>query len=210
MKTARRFVHTATTASLTAVLTGAAMGGATAVSTPQDFARTGSLRIAATAGGPVTSPPRGVAAQWVDTTDAPSGITVKLPGRAKVEHDSFTLSGKTYQIRRYKVSVGKNKVAFEVVDMHGADPKPELDPAVRGAAASISGTITRNQPLKVAGHSAREGRITFDNHGVPSVTLVRSVAADDHLVGLVAGGPATDEHGVKQLYQQLTSSLRIP
>ncbi|MFB7113658.1 hypothetical protein [Streptomyces sp. NPDC056190] len=60
------------------------------------------------------------------------------------------------------------------------------------------------------GHPAREGRITDNHRGVPSVTLVRYVAADDHLVGLMAGGPATDEKGVKQLYQQLTGSLHIP
>ncbi|MFF4761077.1 hypothetical protein [Streptomyces sp. NPDC001292] len=210
MGTTRRFVRTATTASLTAVLTGAAIGGATAVSTPQDFARTGSLRLAATAGGPVTSPPRGIAAQWVNTTDAPSGITVKLPGSTKVEHDSITLSGKTYQLRMYKASAGKNKAAFQVTDMHGADSKAALDPAIRGVAASISGTVSRNQPLEVAGHPAREGRITFDSNGVPSVVLVRYVAAADHLVGLVASGPAADEKGVKQLYQQLTGSLHIP
>ncbi|MFF4826936.1 hypothetical protein ACFY20_28645 [Streptomyces sp. NPDC001312] len=211
MRTARRFVHTATTAGLTAVLTGAAMGGATAVSTPQDFARSSNLRIAATAGGPVASPPRGVAAQWVDTTDAPSGITVKLPGRAKVEHDSVTRSGRTLQIREYGVSAGTNEAAaFQVTDTHGADLKAAPEGAIQGLAAHYSGTVSRNQPLEVAGYPARESRITFDRHGVPSVLLVRYVAADDHLVGLVASGPATDEKGVKQLYQQLTGSLRIP
>ncbi|MEV6056776.1 hypothetical protein [Streptomyces sp. NPDC052107] len=195
---------------MTAILTGAAIAGATAVSTPQDFTRTSSLRLAATAGGPVTSQPRGIAAQWVKTTDAPSGITVKLPGRTKVEHDSITMSGKTFQIRMYKVSAGKNKVAFQVTDMHGADTKAALDPAVRGVAASTNGTVSRNHPLEVAGHPAREGRITFDDNGVPSVVLVRYVAATDHLVGLVASGPAADEKGVKQLYQQLTGSLHIP
>ncbi|MER6975587.1 hypothetical protein [Streptomyces carpinensis] len=195
---------------MTAVLTGAAIGGATAVSTPQDVARIGSLRLAATAGCSVTSPPRSVAAQWVKTTDAPSGITVKLPGRTKVVHDSITLNGKTFQLRMYVVRAGKNKAVFQVTDMHGADTKAALDPAIRGIATSTKGTVSRDQPLKVAGHPAREGRITFDDKGVPRVVLIRYVAAADHLVGLGASGPAADEKGVKQLYQQLTGSLHIP
>ncbi|MFJ8852112.1 hypothetical protein [Streptomyces sp. NPDC102437] len=195
---------------MTAVLTGAAMGGATAVSTPQDFARTDGLRPAATAEGLVTGPPRDVAGQWVKTTDAPSGISVELPGRAKVEHDSMTVSGKTYQLRSYEVTTGKNKLVFQVADAHGADTKAALDPAIRGVAASVSGTVSKNQSLKVAGHAARDGRITFDYNGVPGVILVRYVAASGHLVGLVAGGPASDEKDVKKLYQQLTHSLHIP
>ncbi|MFF4760018.1 hypothetical protein [Streptomyces sp. NPDC001292] len=195
---------------MTAVLTGAAIGGATAVSTPHDFARTGSPRIAATAGGPVTSPPRSVAAQWVDTTDTPSGITVKLPGSAKVKNDSITSNGRTLQIRTYRVRAGDNRFVFQVTDTHGADTKAALDPTIQGLADSTSGTIRSNQPLEVAGHPAREARITFDDKGVPNVLLVRYVAGAEHLVELAASGPAADEKGVKQLYQQLTGSPHIP
>ncbi|MFJ9479420.1 hypothetical protein ACIRRI_31095 [Streptomyces mirabilis] len=211
MNTTRRFARIATTAGLTAVLVTAGMGGATAVSAPHGFAQAGSLRASATTDWtPITGPPRSITAKWVDTTDKPSGITVKLPGKAEPAKSSLTLDSKTVEIRLYKVEAEKKRLLFEVADTSGIDAKSGLDPAIRGVAVPLSGTVTSNRSLTVAGHPTRDGRITFTSDGVKSVVLVRAIATDGHMVLLAAGGPAANEKDVNQLYQHLTSSLHIP
>ncbi|MGW7367374.1 hypothetical protein ACWGI8_29120 [Streptomyces sp. NPDC054841] len=214
MNTTGRFARRATTVSLTAVLVAAGTGGATAAGTPHDFARTGGLRASATAADDdwisVTGPPRSITAEWVETTDKPTGISVKMPGKAETQEGSFTLDSKSIQMRIYKVEDGNKRFAFEVADTSGTDVKDALGTVIPGAAAPVSGTVTSNRATTVDGHPAREGRITFNSDGVPSVILIRVIAADGQLVVLATSAPTANEKGLNVLYKRFTSSLRIP
>ncbi|MFF2134168.1 hypothetical protein ACFVW1_54505, partial [Streptomyces olivochromogenes] len=54
--------------------------------------------------------------EWVETTDAPSGITAKLPGKAKVEKKSIPVDGKSVNARSYGVETADGGVGFIVHD----------------------------------------------------------------------------------------------
>jgi hypothetical protein len=144
---------------------------------------------------------------WMDVTDQPSGVSVKLPGQATPQDVSRSVDGKSIKGRAYRVVTGDNAIIFIVWDVPGSQfdlEKAIQDDATRG------GIISSSQKTTVDGRPGLDARITITVSGIRLVSFSRYIAADTHVVLLATTGPVADEKAVKQLHQQLLAGVRIP
>jgi len=139
--------------------------------------------------------------EWVDVTDQPSGITVKLPGKA-------TPADVPGGGRGYSVQTGDNAVSFIVID--GSLMQSDLDSFLQNFAKGIGGTLTSSQKTTAKGHPAIDGRLTLTKEGTRVVDFVRGIATTTHFLVLSTVGLVGDETAVKQVHQRLLAGVRIP
>ncbi|MBV9139610.1 MAG: hypothetical protein JO115_01585 [Pseudonocardiales bacterium] len=157
-------------------------------------------------------PPSG----WVTTTDPVSGISVMLPGQPTVKNTTTTdANGETLPLRQYLLEFdgGNRAVLFQVID--ATFRQVDFDKALQGAASAQSdgtvtdGTVTNSRHFVLDGRPAADGRITATVAGTPAVYLVRLVADNGYLVGIITLGKATEEDALMSFHQQVLGTLRL-
>jgi hypothetical protein len=173
-------------AAITAVILGGNAGAVTVTAVP------GSTHL-----NGITVP----AVDWVETTDTPSGISAKLPGKAEVDTEPDS--------RSYSVKTDDYVVRFIVYD--GPATEAALNDALQSFAAGVGATIASSQKTTAGGRPALDARLTFTaQEGIGGIYLTRLIAADTHMVQLVTVGLAADEQVLQKTHQQLLAGVRIP
>ncbi|MFC9583596.1 hypothetical protein ACFVJ8_12310 [Streptomyces yangpuensis] len=154
------------------------------------------------------------AVKWVKTTDAPSGITIELPGKATIRKATASLDGKPVEARVYAADSPDGGAAFSVHDMPG-DRYPLEDNLQRFLESYMVNTA---EPLDssdvrkhtVDGRSVLDARLTSETGGEPVVGFTRLISADDHFVQVMVLGPEGKEEALQAMHERLLKSLRIP
>ncbi|WP_314251906.1 hypothetical protein [Streptomyces sp. DSM 40907] len=193
----------------TALVTGALLPSATAFAAPARAAA-----IAFTAAPTPTPTPTRPAQGAVKTTDPPSGITAELPGKAKVRMGAIPMEGGSVDARVYGVETPDGATGFAVYDMPG-DLIP-LEDALKGFVDAYGltggGTLTSDNVRKttVDGRPALDANLTGEGPDGAAVGSIRFISDDDHLVMALIYGPEAKEKDLKEMHQQLLSSLTIP
>ncbi|WKD34050.1 hypothetical protein [Streptomyces xanthophaeus] len=192
----------------TALVTGGLLPSATAFAAP---AHTAAAAFAAPTPTPTPTPS---AQGTVKTTDPPSGITAQLPGKAKVRMGAIPMEGGSVDARVYGVETPDGATGFAVYDMPG-DRIP-LEDALKGFVDAYGltggGTLTSDDVRKttVDGRPALDANLTGEDADGAAVGSIRFISDDDHLVMALTYGPKDNEKDLKEMHQQLLSSLTIP
>lgn len=190
-----------------------------------------SLAAAAVAGGAVASstanaapvtPRTGVVtaiqaelrAGWVKTTDAPTGITVHLPGKATVEKHTERVLGQEVTSRGYLVETGEGFVVFavtEVPDNYDMQLPTELQSFMEGVKEETGASFisTGAEETTVEGRPALDARIATDE-GERMTGSTRLIDGDRYLVQAVTVGPEANEKALEKTHQEIVDSIRIP
>ncbi|SDN14380.1 hypothetical protein [Streptomyces wuyuanensis] len=106
----------------------------------------------------------GTGEEWTPTTDAPSGVTAELPGRAEGERTSVPVGGEPVSGRVYGVETGEAFVGFAVFDTPGtardlrASLKGFLDAYERESGETLRSTDVRS--TTVDGRPALDARLS--------------------------------------------------
>ncbi|GGN81049.1 hypothetical protein GCM10011579_067220 [Streptomyces albiflavescens] len=150
--------------------------------------------------------------KWVETTDAPSGITFKLPGKPKMQEIPQKEAG-DYPARVYAVPTSDGFMYFLVIDVRGAGPA-ELKDAVEGTRQGMAddwggAAVTSQKHNTVDGRPALDARFS-STKGDHMVATSLAVADDDHIVQAVTVGPEAKEKSVTEAQEQAAAGLRIP
>ncbi|MDX3540937.1 hypothetical protein PV721_43000 [Streptomyces sp. MB09-01] len=154
------------------------------------------------------------AVEWVETTDAPSGITVELPGKATVRKASVSIDGKPVESRVYGLDTADGGAAFSVHDMPGDRYSLEdnlqrfLESYMVNTAEPLTSSDVRRHT--VDGRPVLDARLTSETGDESSVGFTRLIADDDHFVQVVVFGPEAKEKALKAMQERLLDSLRIP
>ncbi|MFE5521671.1 hypothetical protein ACFQ9Q_28730 [Streptomyces virginiae] len=148
------------------------------------------------------------------TTDPPSGITAELPGKATVRKATVSIDDKHVDVRAYGLDTPDGAVGFAVHDMPG-DRYPLEDILQRILETYMVNTaepLTSSNVRKVTfdGRPALDARLTSETEGETLTGFIRLIEDDKHLVQALALGPAANEKALKDLYERLLASLRIP
>jgi ABC-type transport system substrate-binding protein len=155
---------------------------------------------------------------WVPITDPASGISVMLPDQPTVKNTTTTAAdGGTLPLRQYLVQLngGDRAVLFQVIDA----PFRQIDfgkltRALASFQATTNGavtnaTVTNSRDFVLDGRPANDARITATIEGTPAVMLVRLVADDGYIVGIMTLGRATEENALISLQQQVLGTLHL-
>ncbi|MFG2992718.1 hypothetical protein ACGFZK_26060 [Streptomyces sp. NPDC048257] len=151
---------------------------------------------------------------WVRATDAPTGITAELPGKAELRKGSVPIEGKDVAARAYGVDVPDAGIGFSVHDMPG-DQFP-LQDSLEGFLAAYNlangDTLTSSDVRKttVDGRPALDARLADKDDADRTVGSIRLISDDDHLVMAITLGSEAQEKELKRMHERLLSSLRIP
>lgn len=154
------------------------------------------------------------AVDWVETTDAASGVTVELPGKAAVQKVSLPGDGKTVNVRLYRVNIPDGDTGFIVHDMPG-DRQP-LEEQLQGTLDvynDYSGaplTSADIQRTTVDGHPALDARLSTEGDGDPMVGFIRVIADDNHLVQVLTLGPEANEKALNEMHERIVTGIRVP
>lgn len=153
------------------------------------------------------------AVKWVKTTDSPSGITAKLPGKATVQKLSVPADGTTVTGRVYSVRTDDGLVGFAVLDIRGGQQhlNEGLQGFLEGYNKSTGETLasTSSQKTTVDGHPALDARLSTKESD-RRVGATRFIADDTHVVQAVTLGSGANKKAMDQMHQQLLASIRIP
>ncbi|MER6068759.1 hypothetical protein ABT187_07840 [Streptomyces sp. NPDC001817] len=152
------------------------------------------------------------AAQWNKITDAPSGISVRLPGKPQVQ--KTTDNG--VNCRDYVATTGYGAVGFSVFDEPGSDPakpwdlKGGLKGAVDGYNSADPSTALRSTDVhdgtehgdryleaKLVGAHGRTGHIRLVDHGRQAIMIMNV-------------GTGDQRRTVDRDYQQVLHSIHAP
>ncbi|MFJ9965163.1 hypothetical protein [Streptomyces avermitilis] len=153
------------------------------------------------------------AAKWVKTTDSPSGITVKLPGKATVQKVSAPAGATTVTGRVYSVKTDDGLVGFAVLDLPGG--QENLNDGLQGFLEGYNEvsrdtlTSTSSQKTTIDGHPALDARLSTKG-GDRKVGAARFIADDTHIVQAVTLGSAANEKDVDLIHRQILASIRFP
>ncbi|GAA5707295.1 hypothetical protein SM007_34095 [Streptomyces avermitilis] len=153
------------------------------------------------------------AVKWVKTTDSPSGITVKLPGKATLQKLSAPAGGTTVTGRVYSVKTDDGLVGFVVLDV--PDGQEYLNDGLQGflegynEASRDTLTSTSSQKTTVDGRPALDARLSTKGSD-RKVGAARFIADDTHIVQAVTLGSAANEKDMDQIHRQILASIRIP
>ncbi|MFF4425267.1 hypothetical protein ACFY04_31595 [Streptomyces sp. NPDC001549] len=193
----------------TALATGALLPSATAFAAPAHAAAV-AIAAAPTPTPTPTQPAQGA----VKATDPPSGITAELPGKAEVRMGAVPMEGGSVDARVYGVETPGGATGFAVYDMPG-DRIP-LEDALKGFIDAYGltggGTLTSDNVRKttVDGRPALDASLSGEDADGAAVGSIRFISDDDHLVMALTYGPEAKEKDLKEMHQQLLSSLTIP
>ncbi len=195
----------------TALVTGGLLPSAPAFAAPAPAA---AFAFAAAPTPTPTPTPTQPAQGAVKTTDPPSGITAELPGKAKVRMGAIPMDGDSVDVRVYGVDTPDGATGFAVYDMPG-DRIP-LEDALKGFVDAYgltgAGTLTSDDVRKttVDGRPALDASLSGEDPDGSAVGSIRFISDDDHLVMALTYGPEAKEKDLKEMHQQLLSSLTIP
>jgi hypothetical protein len=157
-------------------------------------------------GGPAS------AKQWVETTDAVSGIKFRLPGKPKVMQ--FTQAVDGMNGRLYKVRTDNGVIVFAVFDLPCA--KGELDDALQGLVDGYNAgaqspqhklSSTGVHKIKVHGQPGLDARLSAPDGATGSARLI---AGDAHFVQMISLSPKGKEKPMQETYRQLLASVHNP
>lgn len=157
------------------------------------------LGLFALLGGPAIGTVANTApAGWVDVVDAPTGVTVALPGAAEATDVPF---GRAY------LPAG-DEVAFAVVDVPTL-PGIGLATVLDTLAPRFGATVVESTETTVDGRDALDAVITVDNDQAQGTALVRAIVDDGHVVVLVTRAADAADAQAQALHQQLISGARL-
>jgi hypothetical protein len=147
-------------------------------------------------------------APWVETKDAHSGVTARLPGKSTAENMG---GGRTYV-----VETDSGVTQFSVVDSPGGG-RNDLDSALENY---VSGY---NEPAQSSAEKVRSTNVSTDTTADGHRTLQADLAAPDgtagrvgfidggdYLVQLASVGVGTQGDTVRADYQQILDSVQLP
>ncbi|SFG21869.1 hypothetical protein [Streptomyces mirabilis] len=152
------------------------------------------------------------AQQWVETTDAVSGIKFRLPGKPEVMQ--FTQAVDGMNGRLYKVRTDNGVIVFAVFDLPCA--QGELDDALRGLVDGYNaGTQSPKHKLSstgvhkvtVHGQPGLDARLSAPDGAAGSARLI---AGDTHFTEMISLSPKGKEKPMQETYQQLLASVHNP
>ncbi len=163
---------------------------------------------------PVTALATVPAADWVRTTDPPSGISAELPGKATVRTATVSIEDRPVDARVYGVDTPDGGIGFAVHDMPG-DQYPLEENLQRFLGSYMQNTaepLTSHdvRKLTVDGRPALDARLTSESDGEPVTGFIRLIADDKHFVQAITLGPQANEKALKAMHEQLLAGLRIP
>ncbi|ARE78553.1 hypothetical protein B6R96_35320 [Streptomyces sp. Sge12] len=163
---------------------------------------------------PVTALAAVPAADWVRTTDPPSGISAELPGKATVRTATVPIEDQLVDGRAYGVDTPDGGTGFAVHDMPG-DQYPleeNLQRFLRSYTQNTAEPLTSHdvRKLTVDGRPALDARLTSESDGEPVTGSIRLIADDKHLVQAISLGPQANDKALKAMHEQLLAGLRIP
>ncbi|MHC5703928.1 hypothetical protein OTC26_021140 [Streptomyces tirandamycinicus] len=183
---------------------------------------TGGVVASSTAGAAPVTPRAGAVTEiraelragWVKTTDAPTGITVDLPGKATVEKHTDRVLGHDVTSRGYLVQTGEGFVVFAVTnvpDSYDIRLEAELQAFVEGMKQETGASLisTDAEMTTVEGRPALDARIATDEgERMTGSTLL--VDGDRYLVQAVTVGPEANEKALDKTHREIVDSMRIP
>jgi len=153
--------------------------------------------------------------KWVETTDAPSGITFKLPGKPEVEDISETgPDGTTTTGRMYTVETADGAlIGLVVYDVPGTTAN--LHDVLQGFRQGFTeeggetATVSRGEETTVNGHPALDARLSVEG-SEPLLGSTCLIGDETHIVQTATLGPAADEEAVDQMHQQTLDGVSMP
>jgi hypothetical protein len=152
------------------------------------------------------------AQQWVETTDAVSGIKFRLPGKPEVMQ--FTQAVDGMNGRLYKVRTDNGVIVFAVFDLPRA--QGELDDALRGLVDGYNAgaqspehklSSTGVHKITVHGQPSLDARLSAPDGAAGSARLI---AGDAHFIEIISLSPKGKEKPMHETYQQLLASVHNP
>lgn len=150
---------------------------------------------------------------WVNTTDSPSGITIRLPGKAEVQKFTVPTGAKSINGRLYMVETADNVVAVAVFDLPGAQGR--LNDGLQGFLRSYNAgpgdslTSTSSRKATVDGHPALDAHLATKKNP-RTVGATRFISDGTHVVQAVTLGPEAKTKDVDQMHQQLIAGIHMP
>jgi len=151
--------------------------------------------------------------QWVETTDAPSGIKIRLPGNPATKQLTKAKDGA--DVRVYMVGTDSGPLAFEVVDAPDVG-RMDLDDGLHGfvdgwnedaRSAGYKLTSSDARPATVDGRPALDAHLSTRDGGAGSIRLVKD---GDHCIVILGIGHRGQEKPMDDMYQQTLTSLHMP
>ncbi|WUD73178.1 hypothetical protein OG937_16505 [Streptomyces sp. NBC_00510] len=151
------------------------------------------------------------AAKWAKTTDSPTGITFKLPGKATKEE--IVEDDITYAARSYSVTTADETTSITVNDgptlSAGLDLQLQFLLNANNDYPDDDLKATNIKKSTVNGHAVLDARVT--NPAVADwVGFIRIISDDDHVVNVATDAPAADEQAASQTHQEARDSVRFP
>ncbi|MGW1895116.1 hypothetical protein ACWCP6_33480 [Streptomyces sp. NPDC002004] len=151
------------------------------------------------------------ATQWAETTDPPSGITIRLPGKPVVSQFTKPTDGMTGRL--YMVKTDDAVVGFAVFEVPGT--RKNLDQGLHGFLdgynqdSSPSGRLksTESHEATVDGRHALDAQLRADDGTIGSA---RFIDDGDHFIQTVTIGTQEKEKPMAAVHQQLLDSLHMP
>ncbi|MER5730797.1 hypothetical protein ABT084_21135 [Streptomyces sp. NPDC002138] len=150
------------------------------------------------------------AADWVEVTDNPSGITFKLPAPPKLTRTSKPTC------RTYTAASAATSQTVAVCDIPGTDKMEYLYSTADGALDSFrkkagSDVDSGTQETEVDGRPALDLHASGKNDPPHRLLFTaRYIADDPYTVSALSFAYAKNEKALDQEHQQLLDSLRIP
>ncbi|MEU6773366.1 hypothetical protein [Streptomyces sp. NPDC046759] len=197
-----RFQRFALLAASTAVITGGVLSQGAAFAAP-----------AAGHTAPVTAAGHhDGATQWKKITDAPSGITVQLPGEPQTQQ----VDDSGVDIRDYVVPTGYGAMGFSVLDGHGPDPARPWD-LKGGLKAAVHGYNIIDTTAELTSTDVHDGTTGGDHYleaklgGRDGQTgHIRLVDLGQQAIMIMAVGTGDRKGAVDHDYEQVLHSIEVP
>lgn len=151
------------------------------------------------------------ATKWVKTTDAPSGITFKLPGEATF--DKFAKDATTYAGRTYSVTTADESTRITVND--GPSSAKDLDAQLKFTLGTDTADASDDLKATDIKKTTVDGRPALDAHlSDPAdagwVGFIRIIGGDTYVVKVITETSAADEQAGSQTHQEARDSVRFP
>jgi hypothetical protein len=152
------------------------------------------------------------AKQWVETTDAASGITFRLPEKPRVTKFTEAMDGMSGRL--YKVKTDNGVIVFAVFDLPSA--KGDLNDGLRGLVDGYNEAVRSSKhklsstgvhKITVHGQPTLDARLSAPDGASGSARLI---AGDDHFIEIISLSPKGKEKPMSETYQKLLASVRNP
>jgi uncharacterized protein YkvS len=148
----------------------------------------------------------------VETTDAASGITFRLPEKPRVTKFTEAMDGMSGRL--YKVKTDNGVIVFAVFDLPSA--KGDLNDGLRGLVDGYNEAVRSSKhklsstgvhKITVHGQPTLDARLSAPDGASGSARLI---AGDDHFIEIISLSPKGKEKPMSETYQRLLASVRNP